>query len=1244
MWSDVEMSRTALYHYVSLIDCVLGERDSERHMALLRAFALSWEGDTPTVQEYRAFLCKLVSVRTEDAVLHATLSAMLAESDDQFAVFVEDHVFDDDDDDDDLDADDDRVEKRSIMWTAHCMIYSPRRGFTPGMYFGEQSCRWYLHSDEDNATSSSDLSPVITGTPMSVCVPVSRMFVGDSRVAYERLATGRTALYGDYAVETPSTNRPKLYEDIQVDLFGDGNDQSIFADTSSSALPFAVELEASKQEGVPRLRPSMEDITYTTTTQNLKNESYTSEDVADMVRESMAVDRAQAKFKSNVRGDLGVSAANMMNCTESVPSYRVFYDIHSSFTSSNRNQTKRAYDALARTRRLGECMHQWARDIATVQYWSEEVVALQSRDAKMMNESDEMYMRAHPESPNENNHMSWIEEVVRINYEVYFRRALIQDFDEIALAADVESDAAVRVRPLSDDHSSRRTMMPCAARRSLSAVGLCAEEVRAQYFEMLSDVHAYSRSDSSKQPSMTVSKLSSVRFVRPLIILFSASTVSKWIRQWCALEGVDRIDSDGSFKQRTMPILHRYSLAPRLTDTEVRSLLNSAVLTARAGSSMSWNGDYFSAAFPDQSYEWLYCPEEYDLGSIVSMVNERVNSCFALTNKRAQEMVISSLSDRARETEIRLGYSQTDLSSLGNSTIRMRNAMLLLLGAGVFSGRQTFAVGRRYYVDMLNALVNRTDEYNAGDAPSHLALPIEYDPLLGWMARALNTQFSSALRPEFYTYLELMEQNDPNTSSVYRALETLSTVGGTMPMTNAAYHLADSVLNQVGVCTILGSPIRHLVWSLDFVDSEDEVARNETQFHAMRIIADIASDTVLYGDRVVNAYNDNRSTHPIYSAVFRRNNMNCATYSARQCNWSAFMANNLSIGDSRHDLFQYGSERGLFLPNSVDVPMAPAGLIGYTGDPNNSKWIARYDMAMWHNHKPYITRRQAEVKNAHRHARVAREDVNLLTDFAADRARRGGAGAEDDTLRFVTPFIGNDEEAETKRSLWTFSIEALSSYFWAPYSLDSRAEDNPRVYTSTTVAARNKRTFYNETIGPIYRVSNTGHWSVDMLDGTRMAMRAEPRAFSHFQRNELGVRTTVYVDALTEIRMRPNVVATAAYSRSLKPYPLRCPGVDYAVADWVRVSAIDNVLSDLYTGYADHRGFKAFVATSYHSAGFGMSAMPKRVERSILAPTDRLPVEHRYSYEYLPSMPTDVEDQYSQVLMAVQTHQRIVYT
>lgn len=1241
MWADVEMSRSALYHYATLIDAVLEERVAENYMDLLRSFALSWEGDAPTIQEYRGFLCSLMAVKTGGARQREKLRGILAEVADQFAVFVEQYSFgDDDDDDDDLFDEEDRIEKRSIMWATHCMVYSPLRGFTPGMYFGEQGCRWYLAADEDNACASSDLSPVLTGTPMSVSKPVERVFVGDARTTYRRLATGRTALYGEYSVETPSVDRAGLYQEIQLGLLDERRDTSMLRNTSPDLLPRRASLSERKAQGLPKLRPTVEDVTYTTTMPNQKGSRYKSEDVADLLRESVEVDRAQKQFERSNKVDLGAPAANMMHCAESAPAYRIFHDVHTGVKLES-GRVRRAYNSLMRTRMLGECMHQWARDIASIYYWLGETRLLESWNPKVLADSDRTYLRAFPETPSRANHVGWAEEVVRINYEVYFRRALLQDFDESSLAADIESDAAVRVRPISDDESVRRVMMPCAARRSLSATPLTLEEVRSQYFNMLSDVHAYARSDSSHNAPMSVTKLTSVRFVRRYINWFSASAISKWVRMWCAVEGVDRIDSEGSFKQRTMPILHRYSLAPKIGAEFARALQNSAIRTARAEDPMRWNGDYFSASFDDDNYVWLYCADESRLQSLVEHINERVGACQAFAEKRAQEMVFSSLVDRAQNTEIRLNYEPAMNRSSGPMA-RVRHAMLLLLGAGVFADRQTFATGRRYYLDVLNSLTSRADAYERGEVPSELALSIDYDPMFGWFARAVNSQFSSALRPEFYMHLREMEQERPGRASIYDALISASTSGGAMPDTNLAYNLAHSILQQVGVCTLVGSPIRHLVWSFDSVGGQDAVVRNQTQAMSTDLLTSIVNYLPVERESVVSVYSIGADMQSRYSALLRRVNMECANYTARQCNKAAFVANNLSIGDSRHDLFQYASDGGLFLPNSVDRSMAPADLADYIGDASSTRWLGRYDLAMWHNYAPYVVRRRHEVESAHKHARVAREDTNLLTEFAMDRAERGVE--PDPILRFVAPKITDDLDVETKQSIWSFYVVQLSSYFWAPYSADSRVAKNPRLYSETTIEARNKRTLYRGVVGPMLSSTVSNHWSMDMLRNTRIAMDRERRAFSHFLENDIGARTTVYVNGITSIRMRPATPDVAAYSASLKPYPLRCPGIDYAVFDWTNFVAGERTAADVYTSYADHRGFRAFVLTSYHSEGLGMRAATDANERAIDASMSRLPTEHRYAYEFLPENPINFVDQYAQPVFAVQTHQTVIYT
>jgi hypothetical protein len=1263
--TDAIQFRSAMHNYATLIDYILGYSHVyyDESLNILRSFALSWEGDVPTIQEYRGFLCKLMYMKHYPALSMAdALGPIVSEAHTMVNQFVDEYQFDNDDE-----YQVGVPALRDLMWMTHCLIYTPKRFITPAMYTGAASCRWYLAADEEVATAASDLSPILIGQPLSVSKSVGRLFIGNERVEYERLATGRKSIHDEYFHTTPCLEHGEsFYNNLRDDFFGreypDCGDGSIQADLIQSNENEADINFVGKVDGIPEVEPRAESMAFTATLPNIESGHYNDDDVASFVMYSRDAKRTQDQFDKSIALETGVESTSMLNNIDSCPSYRVYDDIHGNMSTGNVISAKKEYNALIRNRIVGEALHQWARDVSAADYWISELEFLGQVDAPKTSGIDDIVRTVCPRSPQHNTHMSWKEEIVRVNYEVYFKRVAMQDLDETALVHDIESDAAVRVSPVSDETSYVRKMMPCAMRRSYGSMPINVEEVRSQYWRMLCDVHGYMHLRGRHEPesAFRISDLTSYKIVKRLVHLFTASQVSEWIRMWCAMETVDRMDSEGLFKRYTVPVLAKKCLAPILKRDVVNRFINASILSV-VDRGHAWNGDFYHSTLEDADYIWTQLPECNDLTTLVESMEERVQFARESLTRRAQEMVFSSVNNRLDNIANNLSaYNyQDDLDDDDDDdhhhySEKVRNSMKLLLGAGVFNNHSAMSLGRRYYVDVLNSLVilNNKVEHST----ENTSISLDYIPLKGWLSRVLASQFADLSLGNLGVLLsDNFVLGSRNHVDIYEILVGCSRCDSDINDridTNIAVRLANSIANEIGVSSMIASPIRSKLWTLDTVDYDDTdhdllsatVVRTGVEHMVAYIIGAGRMDAFLHNRFCDNDSEFSVSRNAADIEAMDRSNMRCSLYASRACNMASFIAASLSAGDSRNDIVQYVRPNS-FLPGVVEDSMAPDNLFHYVSQKHpdnsdargviNSTWFARYDQALWHNYIPFTRRRVDSYKRIMRQAQIAKHDCKTIMQYG-----------KDDTLEldnhlgllYNLPAVKSVEASKKNLNLWTLAVDNLSSYFWVPYALDPRHNSRPNVLSITNMSIYSSKNSQHMDTDPLVRSRHKlDRYERDMSENSQIIIEQYILACD----SKLDTTVPIYVSGRTSVSMSARIGYIASEHNSLKPYPLRCPGIDYAVVDTVSSASINGILADVYHSYSREHGFAAFVELALYSERLGMPAMPETVRISIERSSDKFPVEHRYSYRYELENPEARAAARRAPVFYLQTHQTI---
>lgn len=1163
--SDVDR-RSSVHRFVTLADLLFGKRrprDRDRALRTIVASAMSWECCAPTLPEQRA-LTALLHERAypmfdDDGTLHShSVADILEENWDALNTPARDIAWRDTDDDD---VDDENGEDFSrnvteAIWIAHCIVYASHRAYTPARAFGSASCRWYLSADEINALHSDDVSPVLVAQPMSDCTYVPRSFVGKRDVRQERLSTARSSYHGEYARHTPSMNDRSFFDRIRdalVDNIGDT------IETLRNNRMFRAQMSKRRASGTPPNKPDRFNTTQLTITpyddDNNADDasSINTSRYGNALSYSIAADKVQTSWLCNVRPYLGLESSASLNDVSRIPHFRVIDSaLRSSFDPTARSAqiSDVKYSETERARVFGEMMHQWSRDIAAMEFWRDNVSALERGfDARVR--AKMRPTMTFPAAPTDLNHISWSEELTRIAHDLYVRRGLMQDFDGIMLSHDVECDASVRVRPKSQSApNNARAMLPCAARRYYHAYSpLKLEELRDVYWSLIDKAYGHFARQTmlnERNKRLSLRRLGNFRLIFWHVRALRASTLAAWIRQWLALEHVRDTTVGSIFRSHVVPCLIDNMLAPKRYDEARRRVTQRGI---------EWDGTYYSEVFTDDDYDWLPFQDYTAVpDNAVDDICSNIEKAMACIAKRGEEQIPEQLHSRYRESAKLVHIDRFDRDAL---TSRQQTAALLLLGTGVFDRDAFGAMGTRYYVDVLNhASVRRF---------AHDGALFAEQPEFGRLRNILADQFSADEKHDVQLYLsdapaEQGVLTSDATSALVRAL-SLRTERASL----ASNTTVQSVIDNVGVTSIMCCPnARALQPARD----------NDDVFFAQHLLNTIMQRDTFYPDDL-KAQSTPRSS-PTWIVP------NCFLLAERIAQLHAFIGNVASMGESRAQLSQYANT-GEFHPD-VHVTMLPAYMNkvrrvsdAYCTYASGSS-TCDTSKQLWHGHASVRMRRERQRRVSHLETNATRNRAFVHVTWGADKVSDRGANF---TRDINLPVIRSDALLpEQTITAYRFEVAHLNSYFYNAIMHDPRFMRPVRVATRMFVDANNThmlRRYTNVNEEPVRNVRLSDTYTENLLRPAKHVNDVYPQIFNAPREEDALHRTSVHIDGQITWYVEDMSRAIPTASASCKPYALRVPAIDYACTDLVTRTSIRHAISYLYERAALPEHFAMFL-------------------------------------------------------------------
>jgi len=1126
---EVDDMRQNAYQSLCLDTIVGGDSiPTSESIDRLRVYVSSWEGEAPTVQNYRAFVCATLASRPD---IYSPILAAVSDGDTDHSTFDRTHkntvhsicsvpVFPD-------------TPPPRLQWYAHCSLYHSRRSCIPSDRYGYLSSRWYIPSDEALASASTDFSPITIGRVFSANRYVERPFIGLDSVVADKLSTIRilvtdTSNASQVSSEKLSAASDRVYAILREVFESNSIGVGILKDMGEHTRLFERELfrPLLSLSGMPSATTEEGGLTHSITkptSLDCQVDRITHQ-TAEIIETAIYSKKELEKLEKHVEENSGAARFSGFAPSDFLPEPRLFYDIFYDTIESGIAVESTPHFVMKRNRFIGEALHQWVRDIVSIRYWIRTMNFLRRSPSLFAVGEDEVVavvptLRTAYERGITYDNITWQEEQCRIGHEIYCRPSLLLEYDRAMLAEANACDSSVRISPAPNEPGARR-MEACSVRREYTTSCLTREEVRIEFMNLLSGIFSqYVQTEPARveDPQFYSSRDASVkdsyRIWKKYSPLFSPVTVASWTRDWSALEDVDIISNDNIFMLHVLPVLYDRNIVPRITRTAYE---DAHRLTGR------WDGDFFSDQFTDDQYTWTHSidPEGKNdalekvvtLDNLSDIIDDRVLYAESLQYSRSYRLCAEPVLDA-----IQRSVSGAIPEPVGGNGIT-RNVLLAVCLCGLTDSAWNEANAIRFWIDTLN------------EATVRGRLSFEHksrlNPSFGSLIRLFSTLFhiqgdedadlrSTLIRRSLDLYP--IETTEAKSLATYRKWSTEM-----MGMLNGVANAGFSILSRVYplyVSLLLTSPVHGKLFT------------EQTGFYDLHVRTQV--DDIM---RTVFESTDfsrfPRSNDAELTGVM---NIRSSLLQAKKQQMSAFLGITIFNGVPRSHLAML-IKRG-----------RKSAMLRYA--PNHEVYKGFYDMAEWHGYGGFLTRLREETRDLFKKSRIKERGTNRVvygsqirdSEYETDIAIPSSAG--------YLPVI-------REAGKWTVQFAPLSEQLYFPCGT-REYESKFRVRWNIALRSARLGVFLDHLVTETEHTVNQSQLSIDLL---LPAIVFERRTRGKEIRNE-----DVDVYGVCTLSVIPSfVILDPTDYSATQPAELRMVGMEYAVIDWVPSYRVQHFLAYFY--------------------------------------------------------------------------------